>query len=260
MKRNTMLFSFDFRNYGPLLYCPVQADLALNCADFDPNNSDGPLVLGTILTTPAGSFDVLHAGVDVPSACRSTTTQCYRTEPRRFAHRRNERGFALNGVLDSAIKASSDAITRISFDPWKSDEYFRRLIDTEPVKGWLNGKRRAELYLVDRIQVAKGLEVSHLLELHFESNFGPGAREQMEHVLIPKQEKEIIIGYGLRKYTLRRRGLGFSTDGDWDVSSEEVDFEARCGIAAFAYGMLGNWVARGLLLVIFGSAMMKLLL
>ncbi|CAH0044720.1 unnamed protein product [Clonostachys solani] len=231
MDQQARLLSFGCKNYGPLPFCPVQADLALESLDFDVNNENGPLVLGTVLTAPMKPFDALNTGKLVsprPStqetAMQETGThECDSVEPCRFAHQRDEPGVGFNGDFVSKVKATSDKITVYSFDKNDADEYFRGLIKTEPVKKWLEGKRWAVLYMVDRVQVAKGLEISHSTEIHLKSKLGSDVREQMKHVLVPKLSKEVTVGYGLRKYQLFR--VGFSTDSDWKVTSEQLDFK-----------------------------------
>ncbi|CAH0022629.1 unnamed protein product [Clonostachys rhizophaga] len=234
MSQHSKLLFFGCRENGPLAYCPVQADLAVQSPDYDVNNLDGPLVLGCILTAPMVPFNALNAGQHTfpwLSLRDGVTAECSSTKTCSLAHTHHEPGFTFNGDLSSEIRATSDRITTYSLKRDGTDKFFNETVGTEPVKSWLEGKGEAQLYMVNRIQVAKGLEISHLTGVHLKSNLGPDVRDQMSHILVPKLGKQVIVGYGLRKYSLRRAGGQFHTDGDWIITPERVYFDPNGGIA-----------------------------
>ncbi|CAG9983339.1 unnamed protein product [Clonostachys byssicola] len=230
MNQDSRLLSFDNGEDGPLKHCPVQADLAVQSPDYDVDSHDSPLVLGCILALPVVPFNALNAGqhgLPYLSLRQHIATGCPSTEAYSFAHRHVEPGFSSDGDFGPKMRATTDKITTYYLESDGSDEFFERAVGTEPVKSWLEGKEMTELYMVDRVQVAKGLEISHLTEVHLKSNLGP----DVKHILVPKLDKQAIVGYGLRKYSLCRAGGQFGTGGDWIITPGRVYFDPNGGVA-----------------------------
>jgi hypothetical protein len=81
--------------------------------------------------------------------------------------------------------------------------------------------------MITGFQVGKGLRFTATTNVGLGSRFGFGAKE-IEHEIMPRMEKAVIVSYRVTKYTLFRRNLlnqWKSRDldhGDWMIRGEPV--------------------------------------
>ncbi|VUC31056.1 unnamed protein product [Clonostachys rosea] len=213
-------------------YFSIPAEIPLDSEKLDPNNKNGPLVLGTLLESLANPFEALNEGPHrvkvedkhVEEFSRPSWSW-FRTPLHEDTHRIPYVGFNCSTI--TRLKVTCDRLAGRHFYPDGVDGYIGRSLDSEPIKKWLDGKNHAELYMITGFEVAYGLRATATTELDVGSRFGSLTRET-EHEIMPKMQNGVIVSYRARKFTLTRRNLfncWKSRDldhGDWMIQTEAV--------------------------------------
>ncbi|CAH0022630.1 unnamed protein product [Clonostachys rhizophaga] len=216
-------------------YFGIPAEMPLDDGKLDPNNADGPFVLGTFLESLADPFEVLNGGphrVEIPDGhvyiCPQSLQNTVTFRDRHSTNHENPE-IRFNCSVSSQLSVVSDTLETRYFDPeeFEFPGYICQSLDSEPIKKWLDGKQQAELYMITGVQVAKGLRATVTTKLDLGSRFGSDAKE-IEHEIMPRMQNDVIVSYKATKYTLFRPSLlnlWKSRDfehGGWMIRSEPV--------------------------------------
>ncbi|CAH0044721.1 unnamed protein product [Clonostachys solani] len=212
-------------------YFSIPAEIQLDSKTLDPNNADGPFVLGALLESLAYPFGALNEGphrVEVPDDHVDKFSRGADDGFKAYSRAEHENPWILfNYSVSSELNVTCNILETKCFDPEDIDEYIGRSLDSEPIKKWLDGKKRAELYMITGFQVAKGLRATATTKVRLGSRFGSIVKEDEQEVM-PRMRNDVIVSYRATKYTLSRRSLlnrWTSRDlehGDWTIRSEPV--------------------------------------
>ncbi|CAG9947008.1 unnamed protein product [Clonostachys rosea f. rosea IK726] len=214
-------------------YFNILDEVPLDSRKLDPNNADGPFALGTLhesLTDPffkvplnRGPHRVEIRDNDVWKFTRPMQKNQYMA---RYGTRRLENSWIrIDCSISSQLNVTCDAVVTKVFYPNMIPEYIGQSLDSEPK--WLDGKKKAELYMITGFQVGKGLRFTATTNVGLGSRFGFAAKE-IEHEIMPRMDNAGIVSYRATKYTLFRRNLlnqWKSRDldhGDWMIRGEPV--------------------------------------
>ncbi|CAG9983338.1 unnamed protein product [Clonostachys byssicola] len=197
-------------------YFDIPAEIPLDDEKRNPNNADGPFVLGTFLESLADPFKALNGGahrVEIPAGHAYTHVRGLQTFEfsTRYAAGHDTPEIRFDCSTSSQLNVVCDRVETRYFNP----KFFGR------------DMKQAELYMITGIKVAYGVRATATTELNLASIFGSDAKE-FEHEIMPKMENAVILSYRANKYTLFRPSLlnrwqsRYLKHNGWMIRSEPI--------------------------------------